>query len=107
MKKLIIPIATIAALTAMAIAASALMTPSVSPIKPTIASEVTTPKIQANPKDVEAEDEDDCCAKAGKVEIAAEKEDCADCEKAAAKKDCDDCEEMEDHKDAKVETSTF
>jgi hypothetical protein len=103
MKKLIIPIASVAALTAMAIAASAIMTPSVATPKPAPASKMVMPDMQAKTSDVEAAEKEDCCAKPAKVEVAVEKETCEDCDKTVKQKDCDDCDE---HKDS-VEASTL
>lgn len=104
MKKFVIPIAAIVALTAMAIAASTIITPPTDAIKPILASEAETP-LKSN--GIEAEVKEDCCDKPSAAQIAEEKEDCTDCDKVAAKKDCDDCEESDSHVDTKVEASTL
>ncbi len=71
MKKLILPIAAIAALTAMAVAVSAIVTP-----KPEV---IPAPVVSSTTATQTPEVKDDCCAKEEAVVEVAKKEDCSDC----------------------------
>lgn len=84
MKKFVIPIAAIFALTAMAIAFSSMTAPKVVQQKAAIAA----PAVQEVSEDAPLAS---CCEKDAPA-VVAEKEDCTSCDEAK-KADCDDCAE--------------
>jgi|GEM_PF-4174855 len=98
MKKFILPIAAIAALTAMAVAMSAISTP-----KKTLAPEPTIAQTGIQTQETVSPKGESCCDEPAPAVVAENKENCGDCVETMKTEDCTDCDKHE----VKAEASTL